>query len=52
MYKLNFQYNEARRTLSCEFAQGHTHGLWEYRIMGDTIEGTGIVLPDTSCASC
>ena len=25
MYKLEFQYDEARRTLSCEFRQGHTH---------------------------
>lgn len=50
MYKLDFQYNEARQTLSCEFTQGHTHGIWEYRITGDTIEGTGIVLPDKSVA--
>ena len=50
MYKLDFQYEEARRTLSCEFTQGHTHGIWEYRVTTDTMEGTGIVLPDKSVA--
>src|SRR5262245_16372810 len=30
MYRLDFQYDEARRTLSCEFSQGHTRGTWEY----------------------
>lgn len=50
MYKLDFQYDEARRTLSGEFTQGHTHGKWEYRITGDAMEGTGIVLPGKSVA--
>jgi hypothetical protein len=50
MYKLEFQYDEARRTLSCEFTKGHTHGTWEYKINGDTIEGTGIVLSSKSVA--
>ena len=30
MYKLDFQYDEAKRTLSC--------GRWEYRIAGDTMD--------------
>jgi hypothetical protein len=42
MYKLDFQYDEAKRTLSC--------GTWEYRIAGDTMEGTGIVLSGKSVA--
>ena len=50
MYKLDFQYSEAKRTLSCEFSQGHTRGTWEYRITGDTMEGTGIVLAGKSVA--
>ena len=50
MYKLDFQYNEARRTLSCEFTQGRTQGAWEYKITGDSIEGTGTVLPGKSVA--
>jgi hypothetical protein len=48
MYKLDFQYDEAKRMLSCEFTQGHTHGAWEYKITGDKIEGTGIVLSNKS----
>ena len=51
MYTLEFQYDEAKRTLSCEFTQGHTHGIWEYKVTSDeTIEGTGIVLPGKSVA--
>jgi hypothetical protein len=50
MYKLDFQYDETRRTLSCDFIQGHTRGTWEYKLTGDTIEGTGIVLPGKSVA--
>ncbi len=51
MYTLVFQYDEARRTLSCEFTQGHTHGTWEYKVISDdTIEGTGIVLAGKSVA--
>jgi hypothetical protein len=45
MYKLDFQYDETRHTLSCEFTQGHTHGTWEYKVDGDSMDGTGIVLP-------
>ena len=48
MGKLDFQYDEAKRTLSCEFTRGQTHGMWEFKITGDTMEGTGIVLPDKS----
>ena len=50
MGKLDFQFDEAKRTLSCEFTRGNTHGVWEFRITGDTMEGTGIVLPDKSVA--
>jgi len=50
MYRLEFQYDEARRTLSCEFTQGHTRGMWEYQIKADTIEGTGTVLSGKSVA--
>ena len=51
MYKLDFQYDESKRTLSCEFTKGRTHGTWEYKITtGDTMEGTGIVLPGKSVA--
>lgn len=50
MYKLDFQYDESTRTLSCEFNQGDTHGTWEYRLNGDTMEGTVVVLPGKSVA--
>jgi hypothetical protein len=50
MYKLDFQYDEATRTLSCEFTQGHTHGRWEYKITGDTMDGAGIILAGKSVA--
>ena len=50
MYKLDFQYDEPRRTLSCEFAKGHTRGTWQYKIFGDTIEGTGTVSAANSVA--
>lgn len=29
VYKLNFQYDEATRTLSCDFTQLHTRATWE-----------------------
>lgn len=50
MYKLDFQYNETRRTLSGNFTQGRTQGTWEYKVIGDSIEGTGILLPGESIA--
>ena len=50
MYKLDFQYDESKRTLSCDFTRGRTRGVWEYKIAGDSIEGTGIVLADKSVA--
>lgn len=50
MYKLDFQYDEAKRTLSCDFTRGHTSGTWEYKIIGDSMEGTGIVSVGKSVA--
>jgi len=45
MYKLEFQYDQANRTLSCEFTRRQTHGLWQYTISGDSMEGTLVLLP-------
>jgi hypothetical protein len=50
MYRLDFQYDESRRTLSCDFTRGHTRGTWEYRIAGDSMEGAGIVMASKSVA--
>jgi hypothetical protein len=46
MYKLEFQYDDAKGTLVCEFTRRQTHGLWEYKITGDKMEGTLMLLPD------
>jgi hypothetical protein len=45
MGKLEFQYNKAKGELSCEFTRGQTHGLWQYKVSGDTMEGTVVLLP-------
>ena len=51
MYKLDFQYDEAKRTLSGEFTQGHTRSTWQLKVTSnDTIEGTGIMLASKSVA--
>ena len=50
MYKLDFQYDETRHKLSGEFTQGHTRGTWEYKVDGDSMEGTGIVSASKSVA--
>lgn len=45
MGKLEFQYNEAKGELSCEFTTRQTHGLWQYTVSGDAMEGTLMLLP-------
>jgi hypothetical protein len=44
MGALDFVVNGAR--LSCEFTIGSTHGLWEFTVAGDTMEGTLVMLPE------
>lgn len=46
MGKLEFQYNEAKGELSGEFTVRQTHGLWQYKVSGDSLEGTLVLLPD------
>jgi len=46
MGKLEFQYNEATGELSCDFSRGQTHGLWQFKVSGDTMVGTLVLLPD------
>jgi hypothetical protein len=43
MGKLEFQYNEAKGELSCE--RNQTHGLWELKLLGDSMEGGLVSLP-------
>ena len=45
MGKLEFQYNEAKGELSCEFTKNQTHGLWQFTVSGDTMEGGLVRLP-------
>jgi hypothetical protein len=46
MGKLEFRYQESTRELSCEFTRGQTHGLWQFKVTGDSIDGTLVLLPD------
>ncbi len=48
MYRLDFQYDEAKGTLACEFTRRQTHGLWQYKLTADELEGTLVLLPDKS----
>ena len=45
MGKLEFQYNEAKGELSSEFTINQTHGLWEFKLSGDSMEGGLVLLP-------
>ena len=47
---LDFKYDGEKGTLVCEFTRGNTHGLWEFTVKEDTMEGTLIVLPDKTLA--
>ena len=45
MGRMEFQYDQAKATLSCEFRIGNTHGIITLNLTGDIIEGTLLVLP-------
>ena len=45
MGKLEFQNDEAKGELSCEFSRGQTHGLWQFKVTGERMEGTLVLLP-------
>lgn len=46
MGKLEFRYDDSKRELSGEFSVGQTHGLWQFRVRGESMEGTLELLPD------
>jgi hypothetical protein len=46
MYVLDFKYDAAKGTLVGEFTRRNTHGVWEYTVRGDEMEGTLTILPD------
>lgn len=43
---LDFKYDEEKGTLVGEFQNARYHGLWEYTVKGDLMEGTLSLLPD------
>ncbi|MBI1760006.1 MAG: hypothetical protein HYR56_01080 [Acidobacteria bacterium] len=50
MGALEFQYDQTKGTLSCEFTAGSTHGLWQFQVSGDALEGSLVILPDKALA--
>lgn len=46
MYVLDFKYDGEKGTLVGEFQNARYHGLWEYTVKGDLMEGTLSLLPD------
>ena len=46
MGKLEFQNDETKGELSCEFSRGQMHGLWQFKVIGDGMEGTLVLLPN------
>lgn len=43
---LDFKYDKTKGTLFNEFTKGNTHGIFEFTVNGDTMEGTLKILPD------
>ncbi|HEX5041763.1 MAG TPA: hypothetical protein VFV75_02595 [Candidatus Polarisedimenticolaceae bacterium] len=50
MGRLDFDQDTARGTLRCEFTRGSTHGVWTFRVSGDAMTGTLVILPERSVA--
>jgi hypothetical protein len=46
MYEMDFTYDAAANTITSEFTINSNHGIWEYKIVGGTIEGTLKMLPE------
>jgi hypothetical protein len=46
MGKLEFRYDDSKGELSGEFTVGQTHGLWQFRVRGESMGGTLELLPD------
>jgi hypothetical protein len=50
MYELDFTFDAASNTISAEFTVNGNHGIWEYAIKGDEMEGTLKMFPDKTLA--
>jgi hypothetical protein len=48
MGALVFEYDEAARELRGEFRRDQTHLLWTFKVTGDSMTGTLLVLPERS----
>ena len=46
MGKLEFRYDQVKGQLWGEFNIRQTHGLWQFKVSGDTMEGTLVLLPE------
>ncbi len=46
MGKLEFIVSGAGDSLSCDFRIRQTHGIWAFKVAGDTMVGTLVILPD------
>ena len=47
---IELKYDAARRALAGEFKAGSFQGVWEFKVEGDTMQGTLTVLPDKKVA--
>lgn len=50
MYEQEFTFDPAQNALTGEFTVNQTHGVWEYKVTGDTMEGTLKILPEKTLA--
>ena len=47
---IELKYDAARQTLTGEMKNNRYRGIWEFRVGGDTLEGTLTILPDKTVA--
>jgi hypothetical protein len=50
MYALDFKYDASKHTLTGEFTVNGTHGVWEFEVKGEAMEGTLKILPEGKLA--
>jgi hypothetical protein len=50
MYVLDFKYDAGKGTLVGEFENARYHGVWEYTVKGNVMEGTLTLLPGKTIA--
>jgi len=50
MGEQDFTFDAAQNTLTCEFTINQTHGIFEFKVTADTMEGTLKILPEKTLA--